>query len=138
MRGAICKRFSANAPPGALRIFVLISVVLRGRVLVFGARERSERVTTRRQPPRQRSRRTCIKTSTRPIVTYLPYLGLFPRFPFAVNMKKRRSKASVSVLIFIKLFEPKFIIWGYDFLYIRSSECQVPYCTTFIFVSVFH
>ena len=64
MRGAICKRFSANAPPGALRIFVLISVVLRGRVLVFGARERSERVTTRRQPPRQRSRRTCIKTVT--------------------------------------------------------------------------
>lgn len=57
MRGAICKRFSANAPPGALRIFVLISVVLRGRVLVFGARERSERVTRRRQPPRQRSRR---------------------------------------------------------------------------------
>ena len=47
MRGAICKRFSANAPPGALRIFVLISVVLRGRVLVFGARERSERVTRR-------------------------------------------------------------------------------------------
>ena len=47
MRGAICKRFSANAPPGALRIFVLISVVLRGRVLVFGARERSELVTRR-------------------------------------------------------------------------------------------
>ena len=28
-----------------------------GRALGFGARERSERVTRRRQPPRQRSRR---------------------------------------------------------------------------------
>ena len=134
------ERFSGDTPRRRA-FFVRSAVALLlclGRVLVLGARERSERVTTRRQPPRQRSRRTCIKTSTRPIVTYLPYLGLFPRFPFAVNMKKRRSKASFSVLIFIKLFEPKFIIWGYDFLYIRSSECQVPYCTTFIFVSVFH
>ena len=82
------------APP---RFFVRSAVALLlclGRVLVLGARERSERVTTRRQPPRQRSRRTCIKTSTRPIVTYLPYLGIFPRFYAIRNIKKGESEDS--------------------------------------------
>lgn len=89
MRGAICKRFSANAPPGALRIFVLIFGCAAGTCACL-RRPRAQRAGDEAAlPPRQRSRRTCIKTSTRPIVTYLPYLGLFPRFPFAVNMKKK-------------------------------------------------
>ena len=62
----IAERFSGDTPRRRA-FFVRSAVALLlclGRVLVLGARERSERVTTRRQPPRQRSRRTCIKTVT--------------------------------------------------------------------------
>lgn len=66
MRGAICKRFSANAPPGALRIFVLIFGCAAGTCACL-RRPRAQRAGDEAaQPPRQRSRRTCIKT-----VTYL-------------------------------------------------------------------
>ena len=64
--GVIAERFSGDTPRRRA-FFVRSAVALLlclGRVLVLGARERSERVTTRRQPPRQRSRRTCIKTVT--------------------------------------------------------------------------
>ena len=55
----IAERFSGDTPRRRA-FFVRSAVALLlclGRVLVLGARERSERVTTRRQPPRQRSRR---------------------------------------------------------------------------------
>ena len=62
----IAERFSGDTPRrrAFFCAFRCCVVALLGHVLVLGARERSERVTTRRQPPRQRSRRTCIKTVT--------------------------------------------------------------------------
>lgn len=53
MRGAICKRVSANAPPAVLSFPCLFGCLCRD-VCLSAAGE---------------ARRTCIKTSTRPIVT---------------------------------------------------------------------
>ena len=53
------------------RAFVrFYSVCPFGRALGFGARERSERVTARRQPHRQRSRRLVYKPSARLTAIY--------------------------------------------------------------------
>ena len=64
---------------GALfvRFSVFDSVRIAGRVLVSAPARGSARVTGRRQPPRQRSRRLVSKTSTRLALTpvYLPYIN---------------------------------------------------------------
>ena len=52
-----------------LRFSVFDSVRIAGRVLVSAPARGSARVTGRRQPPRQRSRRLVSKTSTRPALT---------------------------------------------------------------------
>ena len=59
-----------------LRFSVFDSVRIAGRVLVSAPARGSARVTGRRQPPRQRSRRLVSKTSTRLALTpvYLPYI----------------------------------------------------------------
>ena len=55
----------------------LIRLRIAGRVLVSAPARDSARVTGRRQPPRQRSRRLVSKTSTRLALTpvYLPYIN---------------------------------------------------------------
>ena len=57
MRAAIAERFSGDAAPSPRFLYGFRFVCPLGRALGFGARERSERVTARRQPRRQRSRR---------------------------------------------------------------------------------
>ena len=53
MRAAIAKRFSGDAAPERLRFFRISVGFSCGACACLGARERSERVTGRRQPPRQ-------------------------------------------------------------------------------------
>ena len=57
MRAAIAKRFSGDAAPERLRFFRISVGFSCGACACLGARERSERVTGRRQPPRQLRRR---------------------------------------------------------------------------------
>ena len=85
------ERFSGTAP--RRRAFVRFSVWLPvGACAWFGARERSERVTARRQPHRQRSRRLVYITSARPIaitVTF-PYIkGISAYTEFLGNRHKK-------------------------------------------------
>ena len=80
MRGAIRKRFSANAPP-VVALFSCFLIVLCGlrRVLVSAPEARSAEGDGRRQPPVSAAA-DLFKTSTRPIVTpkTSPYfLGFF-------------------------------------------------------------
>ena len=57
MRAVIAKRFSGDAAPERLRFFRISVGFSCGACACLGARERSERVTGRRQPPRQLRRR---------------------------------------------------------------------------------
>ena len=59
------KRFSGDAAPSPRFLYGFRFVCPLGRALGFGARERSERVTARRQPRRQRSRRLVYIPSAR-------------------------------------------------------------------------
>lgn len=70
-------RFAAMPRSERLRFSVFDSVRIAGRVLVSAPARGSARVTGRRQPPRQRSRRLVSKTSTRLALTpvYLPYIN---------------------------------------------------------------
>ena len=58
------ERFSGAAPRPSRFLSVFFAVPF-GRALGFGARERSERVTVRRQPHRQLRRRLVYKPSAR-------------------------------------------------------------------------
>ena len=65
MGGRFRKRFSAKLRPVAAVLFRLSAQPSEVRALGFGARERSERVTVRRQPHRQLRRRLVYKPSAR-------------------------------------------------------------------------
>lgn len=81
MRAAIAERFSGDAAP-LPRFRSVFGLFARwGRALGFGARERSERVTARRQPRRQRSRRLVYKPSAR--LTAIFVFALFSASFFA-------------------------------------------------------
>ena len=64
MRAAIAKQVRGDAAPERFRFSVFDSVQIAGRVLVSAPARGSARVTGRRQPPRQRSRRLVSKTVT--------------------------------------------------------------------------
>ena len=70
-------RFAAMPRPNGSVFPYLIRLRIAGRVLVSAPARDSARVTGRRQPPRQRSRRLVSKTSTRLALTpvYLPYIN---------------------------------------------------------------
>ena len=93
MRAAIAKQVRGDAAPERFRFSVFDSVQIAGRVLVSAPARGSARVTGRRQPPRQRSRRLVSKTSTRLALTpvYLPYIdrmltAYFARIGFRCEM----------------------------------------------------
>lgn len=101
---------------------ILISVCPLGRALGFGARERSERVTARRQPRRQRSRRLVYKPSAR-----LTAIFIFRPVFCSVFARQNRPLRSGFELLLSCFFRPN----GWNAVYIMpiiSIICRGNIC----------